>query len=297
MKTEWICRWQYIPGHKKHFEVYPTLDDARRAMAKVLTDAVDLSGYIQALRKEEGEDCGSSADFLEKFLSDLTMPESEAVIPEHYDIPDHCLLEFDSYDGFRWGYMRGECPYLSVGHVYEGKEIEPYVIAFNYENPKSISHDRVNAVEIRITKHINYGTSAYPLLVWWAVQKKPQTQGQIVRTISEAWDTVIDRKTVGRHLQLLQDLGYPVKHSSDGYYYSEEPHPPKNDIKYTPSANPLLILATLDHTPQTKAEIIHAIQSKYGVKMDRKAVVRNLELLGVLGLDIEKCNDGYYISK
>ena len=71
MKTQWICRWQYIPGREKHFEVYATLDEARHAMAKVLADGIDLSGYIHALRNEEGEDCGSSADFLEKFLSDL----------------------------------------------------------------------------------------------------------------------------------------------------------------------------------------------------------------------------------
>lgn len=297
MKTEWICSWQYIPGCEKHTESFPTLDAARQAMAKVLADAVDLSSYLQTLRKEEGEDCGSSADFLEKFLSNLTMPETESELPDCYHIPDHCLFEFDSCDGFRWSYMQGECPYLSVGHVYEGKEIEPYVIAFNYENPKSISCDRVNAVEIRITKHIDYGTSSYPLLVWWAVQKKPQTQDQIIRVIHEAWDTVIDRKAVGRHLQLLQDLGFPVKHSSDGYYYSAEPHPPKTDIKYSPSAYPLLILRELDHAPKTQTAIIQSIQEKFGSKIDRKAVRRHVELLNALGLDIEKCEDGYYLPK
>ena len=297
MKTEWICIWQYIPGKTKHFEVYPTLELAREAMAKVLNNAVDLEDYLQYLRNEEGEDCGSSADFLEKFLSNLTMPETESELPDCYDIPDHCLFEFDSCDGFRWGYMRGECPYLSVGHVYEGKEIEPYVIAFNYENPKSISCDRVNAVEIRITKHINYGTSSYPLLVWWAVQKEPQTQDQIIRAILEAWDTVIDRKAVGRHLQLLQDLGFPVKHSSDGYYYSGEPHPPKNDIKCSPSAYPLLILQVLHGTPKTKTEIMQAVQEQYGAKIDRKAVGRHLELLDAFEYNIQKGDDGYYIGK
>ena len=133
--------------------------------------------------------------------------------------------------------------------------------------------------------------------MWWAVQKEPQTQDQIIRAILEAWDTVIDRKAVGRHLQLLQDLGFPVKHSSDGYYYSGEPHPPKNDIKSSPSAYPLLILQELDHTPKTQTAIIQSIQEKYGVKIDRKAVRRHLELLEALGLYIEKCEDGYYLAK
>lgn len=48
MKTEWICRWQYVPGHDKHIETYSTLGAARQAMAKVLTDAVDLRDYLQA---------------------------------------------------------------------------------------------------------------------------------------------------------------------------------------------------------------------------------------------------------
>ena len=281
MKTEWICQWQMIPCGKKYTAAYPTQSKAREAMAKVLAGTVDLQKYIRALRKEEGEDCGSTADFLEKYLSDLTMPETESELPDCCDIPDHCLLDFDSCDGFRWGYMRGECPYLSAGYVYEGKEIEPYVISFNYENPGSVSRDRVNAVEIRITKHINYGTSAYPLMVLFALRKYPQTQEQIIRTISDTWDTVIERKAVGRHLQLLQDMGFPVYHRPDGYYRDGEKQMPKAGITYTPNAYPLMVLQVMDGdvTFETQAAIIRAIQEKYGVKMGRKAVSRHYELL------------------
>ena len=148
MKTDWICEWRLIPGGMKQTAAYSSQSEAREAMAKVLTDGADLQDYIQALRNEEGEDCSSSADFLEKFLSDLAMPESEAELPECCDMPDHCLLEFNSNEGFRWSYMSGECPFLSAGYVYEGENIEPYVISFNYENPKFIRRDRVNAVEI-----------------------------------------------------------------------------------------------------------------------------------------------------
>lgn len=298
MKTEWICSWQYIPGCEKHTASFPTLDAARQAMAKVLADAVDLSSYLQTLRKEAGEDCGSSADFLEKFLSNLTMPETESELPDCYDIPDHCLFAFDSCDGFRWSYMRGECPYLSAGHVYEGKEIEPYVISFNYENPRSVSRDRVNAVEIRITEHINYGSSAYPLMVLFALREEPATQNQIARRILEIWETVIDRKAIGRHLQLLQDLGLPVQHGPEGYYYDGDLGTPKSDVKFTPSAYPLLILQVLDSIPKTQTAIIKEIQEKYGAKIDRKAVVRHLELLKALGVDLlQKCKDGYYLGK
>ena len=295
MKTEWICLVTLTPGRKKYAAAFPSQAEAHAAMAKVFADTIDLSKYIQALRKEDGEDCGSSADFLGKFLSTLTMPDD---LPDCYDIPDHCLFEFDSCDGFRWGYMRGECPYLSAGHVYEGKEIEPFVVAFNYDNPKTVSPNRVNAIEIRITKHIHYGSSAYPLMVWHAIGNRPQTQGQIVQNIYETWGTVINRKAVGRHLQLLQDMGYPVRHCPDGYCYSTEPQEPKADIKLSSSAYALLVLKTLDHRPpKTIRQIIQAIQEKFGIKIDRKAVGRHLELLGAMGIHIEKCEDGYYIGK
>lgn len=194
--------------------------------------------------------------------------------------------------------MRGECPYLSAGYVYEGKEIEPYVISFNYENPRSVSRDRVNAVEIRITEHINYGTSAYPLMVLFALREEPATQNQIARRILEIWETVIDRKAIGRHLQLLQDLGLPVQHGPEGYYYDGDLGTPKSDVKFTPSAYPLLTLQVLDSIPKTQTAIIKEIQEKYGAKIDRKAVVRHLELLKALGVDLlQKGKNGYYLSK
>lgn len=297
MKTEWICSWQLIPGGVEQTKTFSTQETARKAMAKVLTDAVDLKGYINALRNEEGEDCGSSADFLEKFLSDLTIPNRKDEVPPHLEIPDHCLLEISPDEGFRWGYMRKECPLLVVSHVYYGSDGHPFIVDFGYENPKVIGRGRINAVYIRIDEHVSYGTSAYPLLVWWAVHKEPRTQKQIVRAIRENWNIVIDRKAVGRHLQLLQDLGFPVQHGLDGYYNSGDPHPPKTDIKCSPSAYPLLILQELDHTPKTQMAIIRSIQEKYGPKMDRKAVRRHLKLLEALGVHVEKCEDGYYIEK
>lgn len=218
MKTEWHCRWQYIPGHEKHFETYPTQKAAREAMAKVLTNAIDLKQYIHAFRNEEGEDCGSSADFLEKFLSDLTIPESEDEIPPHLDIPGHCLLEIDPNEGFRWGYMRGECPSLQVSHVYYGGAGCPFVVDFAYENPVEITPNRVNSVRIQIDEHINYGKSAYPLMILRVLDDTPKTQEEIIREVYERYDTKMERKAVGRHLKLLQDMGFPVHKSKDGYH-------------------------------------------------------------------------------
>lgn len=297
MKTEWICRWQYIPGRKEHCETYDTLDGARRAMAKVLTDAVDLSGYIRMLREEEGEDCNSSADFLEKFLKDLIIPQSEEEIPPHLDIPDHCVLVIDPCEGFRWEYARRECPSLTVSHVYYGSDGHPFIVDFMYESPVEIKPDRVNAVWIQMEERINYGTSAYPLMVWYALREEPKTQKQITKSVQKQFGSAIDRKAVGRHLQLLENLGYPVQAGPAGYFRGGEKRQPRTDIRYTASAYPLLVLQVLDETPKTKAAIIRAVQEKFGPKINRKAVGRHLELLKAFGHEIQKTDDGYCISK
>lgn len=297
MKTEWICRWQYIPGHKKHFEVYPTLDDARRAMAKVLTDGVDLSDYIQTLREEEGEDCGSSADFLEKFLSDFRIPETEAEIPPHFDIPDHCLLEIYPDYGLRWEYARREAPSLRVSHPYYGDDGYPFVIDFAYENPVEIKLGRVNCVRIQMDERIVYPEHAYPFLVLRVLEEEPQNQMQIRKKIWEKFSTEIDRKTIGRHLTLLQNLGYPVQHNVDGYFRKNNYSDPQVGIKYGSSAYPLMILEVLNSSPKTQAAINRAVQEKYGAKMDRKTIIRNLDLLKELGFPVVKCDEGYYLNK
>ena len=63
--------------------------------------------------------------------------------------------------------------------VFDTQGARTRILSFNYENPGSVSRDRVNAVEIRIIEHIDYGTSAYPLMVLFALRKFPKTQDQI----------------------------------------------------------------------------------------------------------------------
>ena len=289
MKEVWRCQWETVPGDGEHIENFSTLAAAKLAMRQKIVESIDLKEYTADLDPR-------AAQFLDNYLSDPQFPRDEADVPEEYEEPERGELILDA--GFiTWDYPYDAYPKLDTNLVLTDRNDGEYRFMFYYVYPKEATGNGVTELSITIASHIDYGTSSYPLLVWWAVQKEPQTQDQIIRAILEAWDTVIDRKAVGRHLQLLQDLGFPVKHSSDGYYYSGEPHPPKNDIKCSPSAYPLLILQELDHTPKTQTVIIQSIQEKYGVKIDRKAVRRHLELLEALGLYIEKCEDGYHLGK
>ena len=289
MKEVWRCQWETVPGDGEHIENFSTLAAAKLAMRQKIVESIDLKEYTADLDPR-------AAQFLDNYLSDPQFPRDEADVPEEYEEPERGELILDA--GFiTWDYPYDAYPKLDTNLVLTDRNDGEYRFMFYYVYPKEATGNGVTELSITIASHIDYGTSSYPLLVWWAVQKEPQTQDQIIRAILEAWDTVIDRKAVGRHLQLLQDLGFPVKHSSDGYYYSGEPHPPKNDIKCSPSAYPLLILQELDHTPKTQTAIIQSIQEKFGSKIDRKAVRRHLELLEALGLYIEKCEDGYHLGK
>ena len=47
-------------------------------------------------------------------------------------------------------------------------------------------------------------------------EKKQITQTEIARIISDMY--LCDRKTVGRNIKFLQQMGYPIKKTSKGFY-------------------------------------------------------------------------------
>ena len=293
MKTEWICTWSLIPGSERYVEKYSSEREAKTAMAQRISEYFDLKPYLDRMRKEKDPAYKEAADYLEKFLSCLMFSEcAEETLPG-LDGRAEC---FGAEEELSWSYDYKYFPYLSARESCIDEDPGLFVGVCLQRLPKT-NAPQARGINIHIVERKNYGTSAYPLMVLDALRKEPKTQAQIVRTISEVWDTKIERKSVGRHLQLLQDLGFPVQHGLDGYYIDGENQAPKIGNKYSPSAYPLLILQVLDRTPQTNAAIIRAVQNKYSTKIDRKAVGRHMELLIALGYRIQECADGYYISK
>lgn len=289
MKEVWMCRWEVIPGNGEQTEQFPTLAAAKQAMRQKIAESIDLTEYLGDLEPQV-------ATFLGQYLSGPQFPQSKSDVPEEYEDPERGALILDS--GFiRWDYPYDAFPRMNTNLVLDDVKGGDYTFNFWYEAPDEATGNGAKELSITISSHMDYGTSAYPLMVLFALRDYPQTQERIARTISETWDISIDRKAIGRHLQLLQDMGYPVQHGLDGYYYDGETQAPKIGIKYGPSAYPLLILQVLDKTPQTKAGIIRAVQNQYDTKIDRKAVGRHLELLHALGYHIQECADGYYINE
>lgn len=290
MKNVWKCTWEVVPGDGEHTEQFPTLAAAKLAMRRKIARHIDLREYLADLEPQV-------AAFLGRYLSDPQFPGRAEDIPGDYEDPERGELILDS--GFiRWDYPYDAFPRLNTNLVLDDACDDAYTFDFWYEYPEEATGNDAKGLSLSISSHIDYGTSAYPLMVLFALREYPQTQAQIIRTISEIWGTVIDRKAVGRHLQLLQDMGFPVQHRPDGYCCDGEKQAPKAGITYTPSAYPLMVLEVLDGTPRTQAAIIQAVQETYGTKMERKAVARHLELLKALGVDLlQKCKDGYFLQK
>ena len=88
-----------------------------------------------------------------------------------------------------------------------------------------------------------------------------------------------------------------MHHNANGYYREGKLGEPEPGIKYSRSAYPLLILRVLDGAPKNQTEIIREVQAEYGVKIDRKAVKRHLELLEALPFSVEHDPNGYYIKQ
>ena len=290
MKEVWMCQWEVTPGDGEHIEKFSSLTAAKKAMREKIAERVDLEEYLADLDP-------AAAGFLGRYLSDPAFPQSKSDVPVDYDEPEHGELIIDP--GFlRWDHPYDAFPRMNGNLVLEDSEHEDYTFDFWYEYPEEATGNGAKGLSIRIYSRIDYGTSAYPLMVLFALREEPATQEQITRRIQETWDTVIDRKAIGRHLELLKTLGHPIQHGAEGYYYGGETSVPATHVKWTPSAYPLMVIEVLDVEPKTQLEIVQAVQEKYGVKMDRKAVGRHLELLKAIGFDLlQKCKQGYYLSE
>jgi len=65
------------------------------------------------------------------------------------------------------------------------------------------------------------GVSIKPLLILFVLKtaKKPMRQADIIKEIREKYNVEIGRGAVGRHINFLINVAYPIKKSKDGYVY------------------------------------------------------------------------------
>ena len=289
MKEVWRCQWETIPGNGEQVVSFPTLAAATMAMRQKITECVDCKEYITDLDPR-------AAQFLNNFLSDPRFPGESNPAPQEYDEPELGLLILTDH-GITWDYPYDAYPHLDTNLVMQEENVDAYRFEFRYNYPEEYNGNGVRELSIRMELVTDYGKSAYPLLVLSALREYPQTQDQIIKKISEIWQTATERKAIGRHLQLLQDLGLPVQHNAEGYFYNGIPGDPKPGIKFTPNAYPLMVWQVLDSTPKNQSALLGEIQEQYGTKMGRQALARHLALLKAMGYKISNDGNGYYLGQ
>lgn len=291
MKQFWICKWEITPGKGEQIRYYPTLEEAKLAMRRLITKHINLTEFMDKLPPE-------AADFLEKYLSDPHFPRTKEECPNIFeyleeDDDDECgdIVINSGYLMFNYDY--GLAPQLRTDLVLDEPREEEYHFDFWYEGLWKSTHNGLSDFSFRIRPGVDYGTSSYPLLVLFSLYSTPATQGELIERIADRWKTDIDRKAVGRHLKLLEDMGYPVRHCEAGYYYEGEKTAPKPGVNFTPNTYPLMVAEVLDGTPRTVEAIVRKIHETYGVLIDRKAVSRHLKLLRAIDFPLERVKGGY----
>ena len=289
MKRVWVCQWEIARGDGLHAEKYDSFSEAVQAMRQKITECIDLEEYIADLELNEG-------NYLRNYLSDPEFPRNEEDVPDDWELPDYGDLAL--YAGWiQWKYPFDAYPVLNTNLVMNPDGDKTCFFDFHYNYPEEATGHGVEGLNIRIIPCMDFGNSAYPVMVWLMLRETPQTQTRLAKRILNVLGTAIDRKTIGRHLKLLQALGFPVQSSPEGYYICGEFRDPDLGIKYKDSAYPLLVLQVLSEEPQTQTALLDAIQARFGVKMGRKALVGHLELLEALAFPVEKGKDGYYLAK
>lgn len=291
MKRVWVCQWEIARGDGIHADKYYSFSEAVQAMRKKITECIDLEEYIADMESV-------AANYLRSYLLDPEFPRSKEDVPndDDWELPDHGELALYA-DWIQWKYPFDAYPELNTNLVMNPNGDETCFFDFHYNYPEEAAGHGVEGMNIKIIPCMDFGTSAYPVMVLLMLQDVPQTQERLAKRILHELGTRMERKAIGKHLKLLKTLGYPVKHNADGYYLEGRQCDPEPDAKFTSTAYPLLVLQVLSEEPQTQTALLDAIQARFGVKMGRRALAGHLELLEALAFPVEKGKDGYYLAK
>lgn len=246
MKKVWICNWEIAPGDGLHSKKYQSYDEANAAIRMLIHEKVNIMGCVARLkRKGDFEYVNAIADFLIHYFSDPKFPYCADDIPSEnsqdyadcnkYPVDDEF---FETDDDFREsGFWINESEFLLKIDGYEisstfllekadiRKEYSDNELRFEYENENGYSNrGGANNVVLYLTTSVDWGTSAYPVMVLKALQdsNKPMTQGDIIDYIDRHYIIKIERKAVSRHLKTLNELGYTIRKSQNGYYIEND---------------------------------------------------------------------------
>lgn len=166
--------------------------------------------------------------------------------------------------------------------------------------------------------------SANILLVYHCLTEQPKTRKKIAEEIGKRYHLKLSEKTIGAQIDALKKLGLPICHrntdatgivasrESIAYLFGDVLEQPKPAGFYLDrskqgsvqreavqqigtKAYPLLILLTLQNAqiPMKTGQIMEAVWDRYGVKISKGAILRNMKLLEQLKYVHEDDEKGY----
>ena len=241
MKKEWICNWEIAPGDGEKQKTYLSYDQANTAIRTLLCESIDISDCVAEL-KHKGNFLyiNAVAKFLTRYFSEPGFPYSADDIPSDnpLDYADHNEYPaedefFDAEDEYRLSFFYvNKCGfhYLTDGYdisssfVLEKADIDDSFyndgLEFSFERTTGhLSSGGANDMILHLKAGKVWGTSAYPLMVLKVLEDsdKPLMQTEIICRICKKYNVTMERKAVGRHLDMLHELGYKIQKSRNGF--------------------------------------------------------------------------------
>lgn len=132
--------------------------------------------------------------------------------------------------------------------------------------------------------------NAYPVMVLQALEAGHIKYDDIQSYIQNRHGKNVSTKTIYRHIKLIKSLGFKI---TDTPPYVIWPSDQKSLIidesegsKFGHAAYPLMMLVALQSECNFYDGIIERIDKIYNTRIERKAIGRNLKLLGIVGYPV-----------
>lgn len=129
--------------------------------------------------------------------------------------------------------------------------------------------------------------SAYPVLVLRALESGLRNYDEIQEYILGKCKKHISTKTIYRHIKLIKSLGFKIVDESPYVIWpGDQKQIAADGEKFGHAAYPLMMLVVLQSECKFYERIIERINFIYNVKIERKAIARNLDIIGAIGYKI-----------
>ena len=236
--------YQSLPGMKRYSHIdCASSEEAVSAFRKMMAEKLNFDEYLNHLKTWRYADMTKSfAEVFEKIIKDPKFPQSKNDLRFDSDptlyIKEKCNndeIEFSEKFDFcideKGIIMRdGETSFSAIitlpllpGEALECIPLENpdnaypnAMIGFYEENRFRGTNDFSAGIE----KITYYSPGTYPVLILTVLQESrlPLCQNDIADLVCEKYCVRPDRKTIGRNIALLKDIGIDIRNSSKGYY-------------------------------------------------------------------------------